>query len=116
MPPRTTNATPLFTCSLHISGVRYPAHQLTSHNALEGIFLKSSDNKYKATISSPKISTLSRRALNLAVVRMFTCICFSFSRMGICTKFGPGTSSLPSDHAILILRILGNILSPAAVW
>ena len=32
MPPRTTLVPPLYTCSLRISGVRCPAHKLTSHN------------------------------------------------------------------------------------
>ena len=48
-------------------------------------------HKYSASrMPSYEISSLTRRALNLLAVRMLTCICFSISRMGICTKLGPG--------------------------
>ena len=64
-----------------------------------GIFLKGPDNKHNEAISSPEISPLSRRALYLPFVKMFTCICFPFSRMGICNKLSPGHFSMPLDHA-----------------
>ena len=51
---------------------------------------------YHALVSGLKASR-SRRALILPVVGMLNCICFPFSRMGICTKLGLGPFSLPSD-------------------
>ena len=67
------------------------------------IFLR---NFRQAAMSSPETSSLSRRALNFAVVRMVNCICFPFSRIGIYTKFCPRPLYFSS---VAILHQLGRL-------
>ena len=55
-----------------------------------GIVLTALPQGQRFTMPASEISSLTSRALNLPVVRILTCICFSFSRMGIYTKLGPG--------------------------